>query len=204
MTSVQSAPTRPTVEFTSAMEQHRSFLLRLARTQLDEALAEDAVQETLLAAWTGSERFNGDSALRTWLVAILRFKIIDQIRSRQRHRGVNHSCSGDGMDSPDDPFEALFDEDGRWLEAPQDWHPDVAEDVARSQLVRLLEECMKRLPGPTSRVFLMREYLGFEPVEIAEQTGLAAGNVRVILYRARMSLRSCLALSVPMEPTNVQ
>lgn len=203
MTRVQSAPTRPTVEFTSAMEVHRSFLLRLARTQLDEALAEDAVQETLLAAWTGSERFKGDSALRTWLVAILRFKIIDQIRGRQRHRGAP-GCSGGGLDTPDDPFEALFDDDGRWLEAPQDWHPDVAEDVARSQLVRLLEECMKRLPVTTSRVFLMREYLGFEPIEIAEQTGLAAGNVRVILYRARMSLRSCLALSVPMEHTDAQ
>ncbi len=66
-----------------ALAQHRPFLLRLARSQLDDALAEDAVQETLLAAWHGSASFQGLSSLRTWLVAILRYKIIDQIRQRQ-------------------------------------------------------------------------------------------------------------------------
>lgn len=203
MSSVQSSTATPAADFIAEIERHRTFLLRLARTQLDPSLAEDAVQETLVAAWTGSARFNGESGLRTWLVAILRFKIIDQIRSRQRHRGVT-TCADEGLNASADPFEALFDEDGRWVEAPDEWHPDVAEDVARSQLVRLLEECLKRLPSHTSKVFLMREYLGFEPVEIAEQTGLAAGNIRVILYRARMSLRSCLALNVPMEPTHVQ
>ena len=65
------------IPFESLIAEYRPFLLRLARSQLAGTSAEDAVQETLLAAWRGGEKFRGASAIRTWLVGILRFKIID-------------------------------------------------------------------------------------------------------------------------------
>lgn len=184
-------------EFEQALGAHRHFLVRLARSQLDAASAEDAVQETMLAAWRGYERFNGESSLRTWMVAILRFKIIDQIRS---HRGIGavvesaaeaaETAEGDGV------FDGLFDAHGRWTEQPAEWHPDASESVAQQQLMTLLQVCLDNLPANTSRVFLMREYLGFDTSEICEQAGLNAGNVRILLYRARMRLRTCLDLKI--------
>jgi RNA polymerase sigma-70 factor (ECF subfamily) len=184
-------------EFEHALGAHRHFLVRLARSQLDAASAEDAVQETMLAAWRGYERFNGESSLRTWMVAILRFKIIDQIRS---HRGI-----GAVVDSPaeaaemaegDGAFDGLFDAHGRWTEQPAEWQPDASESVAQQQMMTLLQVCLDNLPANTSRVFLMREYLGFDTGEICAQAGLNAGNVRILLYRARMRLRTCLDLKI--------
>ena len=55
-----------------------------------------------------------------------------------------------------------------------------------------LEGCLAGLPGQTRRVFMMREWLGFETDDIREQLGLSADNVRTILHRARLSLRECM------------
>ncbi|MDQ3058867.1 MAG: hypothetical protein M3R45_05010 [Pseudomonadota bacterium] len=96
-------------------------------------------------------------------------------------------------------FDGLFDAAGRWETQPQEWYPDVAEHVAHTQLMRLLQACLTRLPANTSRVFLMREYLGLDTPEICEATAFTPGNVRALLYRARMGLRSCLSLKVSQE-----
>lgn len=55
-----------------------------------------------------------------------------------------------------------------------------------------LEGCLRRLPTQTGRVFMMREWLGFETSEICTQLGLTAENCRMILHRARMGLRQCM------------
>jgi RNA polymerase sigma-70 factor (ECF subfamily) len=70
--------------------------------------------------------------------------------------------------------------------------------------MRLLQACLDRLPGNTSRVFLMREYLGLDTDEICSHTGFSAGNVRVLLYRARMGLRTCLDLQVSAEASDAR
>jgi RNA polymerase sigma-70 factor, ECF subfamily len=62
----------------------------------------------------------------------------------------------------------------------------------QNQLMNLLELCVTKLPEQTTRVFLLREYLGFETEEITDHTGLQSGHVRVLLHRARLSLRTCL------------
>lgn len=199
----------------SCLAEHRPFLLRLACSQLEHGAAEDAVQETLMAAWTNASAFRQASSLRTWLVSILRHKIVDQIRRRRRasqgHFGKTDATSADCSvgcappepDAPyfggDDPFAAQFDSEGAWLREHVDWHPDASSQVEQAQLLRLLQACLEVLPPKTSRIFLMREYLGFEAAEIAEETRLTPGNVRVVLYRARMSLKTCLALKLPGE-----
>jgi len=90
----------PNAEFARELDPHRGYLLRVARLQLrDEALAEDVVQETLLAALSGSG-FSGKSSLRTWLTGILKHKIVDAIRRKlgvRRHR-VRNGCRGHRRD----------------------------------------------------------------------------------------------------------
>jgi RNA polymerase sigma-70 factor (ECF subfamily) len=170
--------------------RERPFLLRLARLQLaSDADAEDAVQETLLGALRGWAGYERKSSLRSWLTGILRFKIIDAIRQR-RLLPLPLSQALDA-DQSDFSIDALFtDEDA--------WHPDVFVDTVcgaaqaeQQQLLDIVELCMARLPEQTARLFLMREYLGLELAEIEEGAAISGGNLRVVLYRARMRLREC-------------
>jgi RNA polymerase sigma-70 factor (ECF subfamily) len=170
------------------LAQERSFLLRLARLQLgSSADAEDAVQETLVGAARAWHSFQGRSSLRSWLTGILRNKIVDAIRQR-RFEQPQYDNLDPGSSTE---FDSLFTADDAW-------HPDVfidtvcgARKAAQKQLLDIVELCMNRLPAETARLFLMREYLGLELGEIEQRCSVSAGNLRVILYRARMRLREC-------------
>lgn len=172
-----------------ALATERPFLLRLARLQLASAAdAEDAVQDTLLGAARNWHNFQGRANLRSWLTGILRNKIVDAIR---RRRFVSLTVAFD-----DGAGEHEFD--GQFT-ADDAWHPAAFVDTAcgatkaaRSQLLEIVESCIARLPPPMARVFLMREYLGMDLSEIEESCAVSAGNLRVMLYRARMRLRECV------------
>jgi RNA polymerase sigma-70 factor, ECF subfamily len=186
------------VTWRQALEQSlrddREFLLRLAHAQLrNPQEAADAVQDTALAAWQAIDRFEGRSSIRTWVVGILKFKILDLLRERQRHATFKLNDIEQELQTLDS--DLLFDDDGSWAEEPQAWwstSDNPSDTLQQNQMMRLLQQCLDKLPEKTAHVFLMREYLGFETPEIAHRTGLQAGNIRVILMRARLALRTCL------------
>ncbi len=181
-----------THSFGDAVAAFRPFLLRLALLQLqDKALAEDVVQETLLAALAGEARFERRASLKTWLLSILKHKILDAIRARNRVLPLTPSGSA-GEDEYDlTPFDALFDAQGYWAE-PKDTWSDPETVAERTAFFNVLEACLTRLPERTSRAFLMREWLENEPDEICSLLQVTPGNLRILLYRARMQLRVCL------------
>ena len=166
------------------LDAHRPQLLRFAMLQLrNESAAEDAVQETLVAAIQGAAGFAGQSSLRTWLIGILKHKIIDQIRRASRERPLSEVLTGDDGDAGD--FDALFAADGHWAEPPADWgNPDQA--LQQERFFEALERCLQGLPKKTGQAFTMREILGFETTEICKELRISPSN------RARMSLRLCL------------
>ena len=172
------------------LDAHRPQLLRFAMLQLrNESAAEDAVQETLVAAIQGAAGFAGQSSLRTWLIGILKHKIIDQIRRASRERPLSEVLTGDDGDAGD--FDALFAADGHWAEPPADWgNPDQA--LQQERFFEALERCLQGLPRKTGQAFTMREILGFETTEICKELRISPSNCWVMLYRARMSLRLCL------------
>ena len=97
-------------EFVDAV---RSDMLRFAQLQLRDAqLAEDAVQETLLAALAGERQFSGRSALKTWVFSILRNKIIDIIRLRAKTTNISEMT--DDEYAMDEAFDALFKANAHW------------------------------------------------------------------------------------------
>jgi RNA polymerase sigma-70 factor (ECF subfamily) len=173
------------------IEQHRSYLLRFALLQLrDASAAEDAVQETLLAALQGAERFGGRSAVRTWLVGILKHKIIDHLRKAQREPSIDELA---GEASTDD-MDALFRQDGHYAEQPASWgSPDGA--LEQRLFFEALERCMEALPPNTARAFMLREVMGLETAEICKELSISSTNCWVLLYRARTALRGCLEKS---------
>ena len=181
-------------DFTRDLDSYRGYLMRVARLQLrDEALAEDVVQETLLAAIAGSG-FSGKSSLRTWLTGILKHKIIDAIRRKQREPVVVSAFAEFDVEIDIEDFDALFKENGGWESKPADWgNPEAALD--RSQFFEVMDFCLERLPPHTARAFMMREVMELETDEICKELSITANNLWVILYRARMSLRQCLEQS---------
>jgi RNA polymerase sigma-70 factor (ECF subfamily) len=147
--------------------------------------AEDAVQETLLAALAAESSFAGRSNLRTWLTGILKHKIVDTIRRTSRERPLD---GVDGEATVED-LEALFDETGHWREPPQAWPEQALHD---KQFLAALERCLQMLPARTGQVFLMREHLGYETSDICKELGITSTHCWVLLYRARVALRDCL------------
>jgi RNA polymerase sigma-70 factor (ECF subfamily) len=172
-------------DFRSSVERERDYLLRYASLQLrDSHAAEDAVQETLVAALAGEAGFEGRANLRTWLTGILKHKIIDAIRRMSREATLLPEA-----DSAE--FDALFNESGHWTEAPVAWtDPDAS--LEQKRFFAALEACLARLPQKIAQAFMMREHLGFETGEICKELAITPTHCWVLLYRARMALRECL------------
>ena len=170
------------------VERLRPQLLRFARSQLrNDAWAEDAVSETLLAALEKPQAFGGQSQLKTWLIGILKHKVVDQLRRHTREATVMVGNDGEDLDA------GLFDENGAWRELPADWGDPTASYRER-QFFEVLQACVDHLPPTQGRVFMMREWLELDSDEICKELAISATNLWVLLHRARLRLRECLQL----------
>jgi RNA polymerase sigma-70 factor (ECF subfamily) len=168
------------------LERQRPYLLRFAALQLrDPNAAEDAVQETLVAALAGEANFAGRSNLRTWLTGILKHKIVDSIR-----RAAREPTAATELDD-EAAFEPLFRANGHWKDRPAAWNEPHGA-LEQKQFLGVLEQCLARLPQKTARVFMLREHLGLDTDEICKELGITPTHCWVLLYRARMALRLCL------------
>jgi RNA polymerase sigma-70 factor (ECF subfamily) len=173
------------------LEAMRPQLVRFAQLQLrNEALAEDAVQDALIAVLEKPERFGGQSTLRTYVTGILKFKIIDTLRSATRERQID-TCDDQ---SEDDAIDALFAADGHARDMPRQWG-DPDGTLEQKDFFRVLEVCLEKLPAKTARIFMMREWLELDTDEICKELAITSSNAWVLLYRARLRLRECLDLN---------
>lgn len=172
------------------LQQEHGWLLRLAQIQLrDAALAEDVVQETLVAALTAQH--DGRSSVRTWLAGILRHKLVDAIRRESR---FVHLAADDNDEIPEHAWDDLFTRNGHWSQPPQPWgQPEAVLNDRQFQAI--FEQCQQRLPRRHAQVFMMREVMDMSIEEICNQLQLTPTNCSVILYRARMHLRACLEIN---------
>lgn len=175
------------------IEQHGDYLFRFAMLKLrDEHLAEDAVQETLLAALQGHKNFSGESSEKTWLVGILKHKIVDLIRKKVREPTLLN------VDEPleyaeDEVSDVLFDETGHWVTPSQDWgDPDKVLDQKR--FWELLNECLKGLPPQLALLYSLREISGMDTKEICNDLKISTTNSWVMLHRARLALKQCFEI----------
>lgn len=171
------------------LAEHGDYLFRMARRQLhSDELAEDAVQETLLAALAAQARYAGDASPRTWLTGILKHKIVDQIRRQVREVEIPRDQDGE------EAVDSLFKQDGHWAEPIRPWgNPDAEAEL--SQLRRALDECADRLKPAMAQVFSLREVAGMETAEICKELGISPTNCWVLLHRARLFMRQCLELN---------
>lgn len=173
--------------------QHGDYLFRYAMMKLrDEHMAEDAVQDTLLAALQGQKSFAGDSAARTWLVGILKHKIVDLIRKKVREPTLVN------VDEPidfaqDEVTEAMFNDTGHWTSPCQDWgSPDKV--LEQKRFWKVLAECLKRLPPQLAMLYSLREISGMDTEDICKDLNISSTNSWVMLHRARLGLKQCFEI----------
>ncbi len=125
--------------------------------------------------------------MRTWLVGILKHKIVDFIRRASREQPLDLPDEETSLED----FDVLYKEDGHYASMPAEWgDPEAA--LSQRKFFETLERCLEGLPKNTARVFMMREVMGIETAEICKELAITATNCWVLLYRARMSLRACL------------
>lgn len=169
------------------LDEHGDFLYRFALFQLRDApAAEDAVQDTLIAAWSARASFAGGASERTWLTAILKNKIVDHFRRISRE-----SPSDIALDENDESLETLFNAQGHWQLQPA--KPVAAERALEDrQFWHTLNTCLAQLPAVQARAFMLAELHEMPAAELCKVLSLSTSNLWVVLHRARMRLRLCL------------
>lgn len=175
------------------LSNHRTLLLRYALLQLhNETTAEDAVQETLLAALQTGDSFRSESAVRTWLISILKHKIADHYRVAEKQYSFGESTSEEEAEDLNAALEQLiFNGKGRWIGSPSAWsNPDHA--LEQDEFWSVFGWCQKNLSEQHARAFMLREIVGLETEEICQEMAISHNACRVYLYRARLGLRECL------------
>ncbi len=173
------------------LETMRPFLIRFANLQIrNDVLAEDAVQDALVAVLERPDNFAGQSNLRTYVIGILKFKIIDNLRISKREYQIDTQED----QSESEAIDALFIADGHTRDMPRHWaNPE--EQLEQADFMKVLEVCLEKLPAKTARVFLLREWLELETTEICSELAISQANAWQLLYRARLRLRECLDIS---------
>ncbi len=165
----------------------RPALLRIARLHLrNDAWAEDCVSETLLAALESRTEFEARSKLKTWVVGILKHKIVDSFRAHRREEPLARSGTTTSRTTSSRPTAttATGRSTGRRPES----------QLSRDQFLETLELCVQQLPQAQGRIFLMREWLELPTPDICKELAITATNAGVLLHRARLRLRECLRL----------
>jgi RNA polymerase sigma-70 factor (ECF subfamily) len=172
------------------VEKHGNVLYRFALARLrDSHKAEEVVQDTLLAAFQAWSRFNGSSSVRTWLIGILKHKILDQFRYEARTSQLEAPDLLPSVDQGVD--DDNFDANGSWREEVSDWG-NPGDALERSQLMAILQHCLDALPERLGRLFMMREVMAESTEIICQEMEISPTNVWTMLYRARMGFRQCL------------
>ena len=162
------------------LDEHGDYLFRCAsRHGVGRELAEDLVQETLLAGIRGLEGFRGQSSVRSWLTSILRNRLIDHFRKSSREGPQNEV-----------DLDLFFESDGHWRAEQARVNPE--RHCQFRDLMKVVGVCLDELNERARRIFTLVEFEGMEPCELVESFGLSPENVRVILHRARVKLRACV------------
>lgn len=172
------------------LDVHGAALYRYAlMLTRDPSRAEEAVQDALLAAWEARDRYAGGAAVRTWLVGILKHKVMDMFR--REARAVPLASTDRAADAGAAVEDGSFDASGHWHDAPADWG-DPEALLEREQFLSALQHCVDRLPRRMAELFRLREVMEEDTENICKELAISPTNLWTTLHRARLRLRQCL------------
>ena len=137
------------------------------------------------------DRFRGGSTVRSWLCGILKHKICDYYRKRGRETSFTY------LEFLDRRMRRQICTEGYWvhMNGPKEWKPEADEVMHRDEFWKTMRDCLGKLPERVATVFMMREMDEVESKEICATLMISDSNLWVMLHRARMALRECLAMN---------
>lgn len=149
----------------------------------DPETAEDLVQDALVAAIQSFKRFKGRSSIKTWLIAILKRKVVDHYRRISTRKPMADLNS---------VLDKQFDDHGHWRVRPSEWRVNPVEVYQQKEFIDVLYRCLSNIPDRLAEIFMLREFDELGTKEICTQLSISEANSWVMLYRARMQLRACM------------
>lgn len=167
------------------IDLYSDYLFNYTITRVsDREIAQDLVQETFLAGLKSMKNFKGEASERTWLISILKRKIIDHYRKINSNKGkaevrINYNDA---------------ESEGDWLEERvADPFDKTAEDTLQNnELGEAIHNCLGKLPQKQADVFKMKTILNYETEVICNELNITASNLWVIIHRARTAMADCL------------
>ncbi len=186
--------------FTELVDRWSAPMLRVALTHTRmRALAEEAVQDTWLAVLQGVDRFEGRSTLRTWVFRILlytcrgkaererRVPPISELQRSAAEHGSGRAVPADQFLPSDHPHWP-----GHWSQPPRSWVRTPDDALLGSELRRHISDAVAALPERQRQVLTLRDVEGWTSEEVCRLLGVLPGNQRVLLHRARSTVRAAL------------
>jgi RNA polymerase sigma-70 factor, ECF subfamily len=183
------------------LADHGDYLFSYAMLRVRSTeVAEDLVQETLLAALQQQDTFENRSSLRTWLVGILKHKMSDHFRrsatreTRERRAGpIGSHTNKPNEEALRNWLDQQFDKRGKWRKPPARWpDPQTSSPAELDELRAVLADCLDRLPPRACEAILLTERSSMPAEKIGKVLKASTTNVGVLLFRARTALRHCL------------
>lgn len=151
----------------------------------DREIAQDLVQDTFLAGLKSMKNFKGESSERTWLISILKRKIIDHYRKINSKKGKAEIRISYNSDT---------ETEGDWLEerVADSFEKNAEDTMQNTELGEAIMDCLSKLPQKQAQVFTMKTIEGLDTEVICNELNITASNLWVIIHRARTSMAACL------------
>lgn len=168
------------------VDAYADYLFNYAVARVsDSEIAKDLVQETFFAGLKSAKNYKGDAAERTWLIAILKRKVIDHYRKINSNKGKAEVRMS---------YNSNVDAEGDWLEEQVADPYSLLEnsDLENEELGLAIQECIAKLPKKQALVFTKKTIQGISTEDICNELGINPSNLWVIIHRARTGLMECL------------
>jgi RNA polymerase sigma-70 factor (TIGR02943 family) len=166
---------------------HADYLFNYCLRRIySREIAEDLVQETFLAAYKAKDTFKGNSTERTWLVSILKRKIVDHYR----HKAVRKEEPAENFELP---FYQSGNKQGKWKpeKRPQNWETE-DRTLEQEEFYKILEFCLSLLPEKWKSTFSLKIFEEISTDQVCKELNISKSNLWVILHRSRLKIRECL------------
>lgn len=168
------------------VDNYGDYLFNFAVGRVSDAeIAKDLVSETFLAGLKSAKNYKGDAAERTWLIAILKRKVIDHYRKINSKKGKAEVRMS---------YSSSSDSEGDWMEEQVADPYSMLEnsDMENKELGLAIQDCIAKLPKKQSMVFTMKTIQGISTEDICNELGINPSNLWVMIHRARTALMGCL------------
>ncbi|NNK18995.1 MAG: sigma-70 family RNA polymerase sigma factor [Maribacter sp.] len=168
------------------VDKYADYLYNFAISRVsDSELAKDLVQETFFAGLKSAKNFKGTAAERTWLIAILKRKVVDYYRKINSKKGKAEVRMN---------YSSHSDTEGDWLEEQVADPLSILEndEIENEELGMAIQDCISKLPKKQSLVFTMKTIRGMNTEDICKELGINPSNLWVMIHRSRTALMSCL------------